>query len=103
MLPVIRAPEADQDLADLADYLARRSVRTSLRFLDAAQAAFVRLGDFPELGSVYESSHSRLAMLRFWPIPGFERYLIFYRVTPTQIEIVRVVYGVRDLGTLTIP
>jgi plasmid stabilization system protein ParE len=35
--------------------------------------------------------------LRYWPVPGFERYLVFYVPTSARIDVVRVMHGARDL------
>jgi toxin ParE1/3/4 len=94
---VVRAPAAENDLAEIADFLASKSPRSALRFLDAAEAAFTRLLDIPALGGVYESSNPRLDGLRVWPVPGFPNYLIFYRPAEHGIEVVRVLHGARDL------
>ena len=98
MIPkVIPSPEAEQDLAEIAEYLAERSCRTALRFLDAAEAAFGRLAEMPELGAVFESVNPVLSNLRVWSIHGFQSYLIFYRPSERGIEVVRVLHGARDL------
>jgi toxin ParE1/3/4 len=97
---VVRSPESEQDLAEIADYLARNSARAALRFLEAAEATITRLTDMPGLGSVFESDHSRLANLQVSLVKGFPAYLIFYRYTDDEVQIVRVVHGARDLENL---
>ncbi len=99
MASVIRSPQAEQDLDEIAASLAQRSARRALRFLDAAQAAFDRLAAFPDLGAYYETTNPQLHGLRVWPIPGFLNYLIFYRVAGNTVQIVRVLHGARDLDT----
>ena len=32
-----------------------------------------------------------------WPIPRFEKYLIFYRFNDDTLEVIRVLHGARDL------
>jgi toxin ParE1/3/4 len=39
----------------------------------------------------------KLIGLRMWPIPGFKRYLNFYRPRRNGIEVVRVLHGAMDL------
>lgn len=70
----------------------------ALRFIEAVDAAFRRLADTPEIGRLREFRNQRLAGLRSWPVPGFEKHLIFYRVDEESVEIVRVVHGARDLA-----
>jgi toxin ParE1/3/4 len=51
----------------------------------------------PEAGGVCELRAPAAAGLRMWPIRGFEKHVIFYRPTPTGVEIVRVLHGARNL------
>ena len=44
------------------------------------ESAFVRLADMPRIGKEREFRNTRLTGVRFWPIPGFVKSLIFYRV-----------------------
>lgn len=39
----------------------------------------------------------RLAGLRVWPVPGFRRLLIFYRVTTNTVDVARVLHSARDV------
>jgi len=94
---IIVAPGVYGELAELADFMARTSPRTALRFLDAAEAEFASLAALPGLAGVYETSNPPLAGLRVWPIPSFPKHLIFYRPTPKGIEVVHVLHGMRDL------
>jgi toxin ParE1/3/4 len=35
--------------------------------------------------------------LRLWPVPGFERHLIFYVERADYIDVLRVLHGARDI------
>ena len=70
------------------------------RFLDAAEAAFARLLEMPEIGAAREYRNERLTGLRLWPILGFERHLIFYRPIEAGIEVVRVIDAARDVAAI---
>jgi toxin ParE1/3/4 len=72
----------------------------ALQFFESFESACEQLCEFPELGSVREFSRKELTAVRMWPLPGFERFLLFYRILPESIEIVRVVHGARDLPAL---
>jgi len=91
--------EADTDAA--ADYLAGEGgMDLALRFLDAVERAYGRLVEYPRIGAEVHAFASRLPGLRFWPVPTFERFLVFYRVLSDAVEIVGVVHGSRDLAEL---
>ena len=50
-----------------------------------------KLTDFP---------HPNLANIRQQSIKGFRKYLIFYRITESEIYILRVIHGARDIATI---
>ena len=94
---LLKYPEANRDLIEIADYIARDSIDAALRFLDAADATFLDLLAFPGMGAVRDVKNDQLGELRSWAVRGFANYLIFYRVTNEGIEIVRVLHGARDI------
>lgn len=94
-------PLADTDTDAAADYLAREAnLDVALRFLHALENAYSQLREHPLLGTEVKAFRVRLLGLRFWLVPGFERYMIFYLHTPGLVEVVRVLHGARDLGPL---
>ncbi len=101
--PVSRSPQAEEDVLQIASYLAQRSPRTAQRFLEATDRAYARLADFPEIGGRFESTTVAVPELRVWPIPKFGKYLLFYRFTGTEVRIYRIIYGARDLESLLSP
>ncbi len=100
MARIVIRPGAESDLDGIYAYLARNSQMAADRFLKAAQLALENLLMMPELGGRSESGHKALADLRVWPIHGFRKYLIFYRILPDGIEIRRVIHGARDIESL---
>lgn len=95
------SPAADQDLDDQAAYLAQEaSLETALRFYDAAAATFEKIARMPGMGESWKSAQARLVGLRVWRVEGFENHLIFYRPAEDGIEIVRVLHGARDIGSI---
>ena len=95
-----RSP-AYEDLRRHALYLAAEAgADLALRFLESAEKTFETLAKMPEMGRVRRFPHCGLGELRSWSVQGFERYLIFYRALPHGIEVIRVIYGMRDLDRL---
>jgi toxin ParE1/3/4 len=90
---VDKRPQAIRDLADIAVYLA-------FRFLDAAEASFKQLTAMPAMGVARTYRDPELDGVRMWRIAGFDSYLIFYRPTETDVEIIRVIHGSRDIEHL---
>lgn len=97
---VLRRPRAKQDLLEQALFIAGDNLDAAERFLDAAEAAFTRLLEMPEIGVAREYRNEHLMGLRLWPIPGFERHLIFYRPIEAGIEVVRVLDAARDVAEI---
>jgi toxin ParE1/3/4 len=54
----------------------------------------------PYVGRAYDSGTNSVTELRRLPINDFEKYLIFYRVRPKRIEVVRVLHGARDIDSI---
>jgi toxin ParE1/3/4 len=91
---------AEQDLFDAARYIAQDSPTAAGTLLNAFDHAYLSLLQFPDMGARRDFGNPELADLRFLPITGFEKYLIFYRATPDSLEIIRVIHGARDLPAL---
>jgi toxin ParE1/3/4 len=97
---VVVRPLAQSDLDEQALYIAQDSVDAALRFLDAAQTAFGRLRSFPEIGRSREFLHPDLRNVRSWPIPKFEKHVIFYRLAGEVVDVLRVIHSARDLESI---
>jgi toxin ParE1/3/4 len=88
-------PTASRDIESILDYLAEKvSFETAERFLEKIDAKFKLLAKFPQIGRRRDGLYPGL---RSVPL---EDYLIFYRLAPEGIEVMRVVGGYRDLEAL---
>ena len=92
-----------RDLIEIADYIAKGSMNASDRFLQATEQAFKQLADMPGIGAIREYNNPTFIGMRMWPVPGFERYLIFYRATAERLDVLRVLHGARDLHAIFAP
>lgn len=86
------APSARRDLHEIISYLLAERPSAAVKFLERFEKLIARLVDHPHLGPV--SQHPRREGLRKLALPP---HVIFYRVTPHRIELVRVVHAARDL------
>lgn len=101
MNPTIhRRPEARLDLLQQFVFIGEQNLDAARRFLTAAQDACRKLARMPGMGAKREFENPALAGLRFWPIQGFENFLIFYLPTPTGIDVIRVIHGAQDLDRI---
>jgi toxin ParE1/3/4 len=100
MSRIVQRAEARRGLAEIAEFIGRDSTRAAMRFLAAAERAFVSLAAMPGKGGLWESDRPHLAGVRVWPIPRFKKYLIFYRPIANGIEVLHVIHSARDLDNL---
>lgn len=88
-------PTASRDVESIMDYLAQKaSMEAAEHFLEKINAKFTMLAQFPRIGRRRDELYPSL---RSVPL---EDYLIFYRLVPGGIEVMRVVGGYRDLSAL---
>ncbi|ALF53514.1 plasmid stabilization system [Nostoc piscinale CENA21] len=100
MNKVRKRPQVIHDLLEIATYIAEDNLEASDRFLAAAEKTFQQLGKMPEMGKSCHFSHPKLAGIRQQAIKGFQKYFIFYLSTDSGVEIIRVIYGGRDIEAI---
>ena len=94
MAEIIKLARATDDLAEIWDYIAEDSEAQADLFIDTLDRKLQLLAEQPNLGR----SRGELAEnMRSFPIG---RYVIFYIVMPSCIQVVRVLHGARDLASL---
>lgn len=91
------------DVVDSAYHIAQDSLEASDRFAEAVDAAYERLADMPGIGVSREYQNPKLMGMRMWPVPGFSRHLVFYRATATELHVLRVIHGARDIERIFTP
>lgn len=84
--------EAELDLEEIWDWIAQDSVDAADRWIQEVFDAFERLAKNPRIGHRREDL-TNLPVL-FWPV---DAYLVIYRITTRQIEIVAITQGSRDV------
>ena len=87
---------AARDYEEFAVFLSLTSMDVGRRFLDSLEDTFEFLRDYPGVGWPFRTRRRDLKDMRVWPVRGFKRVLIYYRVTATHIVIKRVLHGSRD-------
>jgi plasmid stabilization system protein ParE len=92
---------AVSDIQEQADWYERRSgPALARRWENEVTAALIRIEKNPRSGAKCGFSADELQGIRRMPIAGFPRHLIFYRAEASEIRILRVVHGARDLESL---
>jgi len=98
-LPVRVLPQADDDLEEIAVYIAGDSLDAAMRFLDAAQSTISSLFESPHRGALLRTQNERLSGVRWVPVAGFNTYMVFYQ-SDTEVRVIRVLHGARDLPSI---
>jgi toxin ParE1/3/4 len=91
------APRAEADLDDIWLYVAKESgsMETASRLIDSITERFVFLAGFPYAGRARDGDFG--IGTRSFPVG---EYVIVYWVEASDVSILRVVHGSRDLGAL---
>ncbi len=93
-------PEAEKDLDEHALHIAKDSLDVALKLYDATEETYQMLAEQPKIGERYPSQNPLLANIRFFPITGFRKYLVFYKAAGKVIEIVRVLHISRNIQNI---
>jgi len=94
MSRVVLAAQAEEDLVDIASYIAQHSPKAASRFVERFEQVFALLAASPQIGRLRPEFAPNM---RSFPV---DRYVIFYFPTKRGIEIARVLHGARDLPSL---
>ena len=87
--------EAEQDLEQIADYIARDNPRRALSFILELRTRCEELLDIPN-GFAIVPRYERYGIRR--RVHG--NYLIFYRVETAKVVIVHILHGATDYGAI---
>ena len=94
MNPVLKLPQAQEDLLEIWLRIAQDSPLHADHFLDFLDEKMRLLATSPRLGRLYPELADGL---RGFPAND---YMVFYREASQGIEVVRVLHGARDIATL---
>lgn len=86
-----RSPQANLDERDIWLSIAPDNIAAADRFIADLHDAEERLMEFPQLGRARPQLGEAV---RSWVLGS---YLIIYRVTPSAVEVLRILHGARDI------
>jgi toxin ParE1/3/4 len=93
-------PAAHADLWDIWRFIAQENPDAAVRVIIAAYDSFQMLADSPKIGKKRSFDRALWTGIRSWHISGFERYHIFYRSLPKEVEIIHVCHSSRNIEAL---
>ena len=94
MARVTRRPLAEADIFEIWDYIADDSMEAADRWVDQLDEKFQLIATQPMMGRTREELETGL---RSFP---FGRYVIFYMLMGSGIDVVRVLHGARDIDAV---
>ena len=99
LFAVLLTNDAARDLEELYDYIARHDAPQKADYvLEQVEKAFSTLSEFPERGA-YPKELAALGIREYREI-FFKPYRIIYRVIDTNLYVLLIVDGRRDMQTL---
>jgi toxin ParE1/3/4 len=99
VIPAVKSSEFESDFERIALLLAEANTTAALGFVDAVEAAIELLCRFPEAGPIWP--HGDLQRpIRFFVIPRYRNYLIFYRLESNELRLGRLLHGARNIADL---
>jgi len=89
-------PQAEADLDHHARAIAQDNLEAALRLYDQARTTCEMLADMPKMGAIHHTGKAGLMGIRYMPITGFPRYLVFYKPLDGGVDILRILHDRMD-------
>jgi toxin ParE1/3/4 len=99
-LRTVKHRRATRDLLLTYVYLGEQNLTAARSFLRAVASDVRKLAEMPGMGALRGFTDPKLADARSWPISGYRNYLIFYRATDLELQVLRVLHGARDIEAI---
>ncbi len=93
-------PRVEDELWAIWKYIAKDNADAATRVVEAAYETFKTIAENPGLGKTRSFRNSRLRNIRFFPVSGFENYLIFYRIVADGVQVNHIYHGARNIEAL---
>ena len=100
VLDISKRPQAARDIEDCFVFIAEGNIDAAVNFLIATEHSLNELARFPFLGKSYEVGELSNKNRRVWHVSGFTHYLLFYEVTASSVDLIRVLHSSRHIEDL---
>src|SRR5262249_26010273 len=97
---IVISPQAERDIESQLAYLSEENLDAAIRFCNASEHTFALISGMPEFGPVYHSDNPDLVGVRYFPVSGFEKILVFYRPSAETVDLIRVLHRARDIESI---
>jgi toxin ParE1/3/4 len=90
------SPKAEQDLGAIFNFIAADNSEAAERVRRNILNTADLLAQYPELGRRIHNAAPRHAHIRWFVVPKFHNYLIFYQPFQNTVMVVRVLHAAQD-------
>ena len=94
MLAVHYSPEAERDLKDIFDYLNEHSETAAEKLAESIDQRVAILAAHPAMG------RDRGDLVKGLRSVAIGKYVLFFRLSATALEIIRFLHGARDIESI---
>lgn len=95
-----RTRQVADDLIGIYLHIHDRSPQAAERVLEVLERNIRALADMPGVGRLWNSPDPELDGMRVAVVTPYRNYLVFFRATPSAIEVFRVVHGAQELDRI---
>jgi toxin ParE1/3/4 len=98
-LAIEKSPAFQSDVTNqFTWYFEKAGDQLAWRFINAVDLTLLKLAGQPDMGTIRRDKNPLLQGLRSYHAERpFDKFLVFYRVTETTIQAIRLMHGSRDL------
>ncbi len=112
-MKIVFTNEAKKDIVDIVQYAARDNLNIANNIFDKVWYTCKLIANMPEMGTAIDSlinssevgeqiqeiidSAPLLNEVRRFPVSGFSKLIIFYKVDNKKLKVVRILHGSRDI------
>ena len=97
-LPVLKRSRFLDDYTGIVLAIQEANPAAAHRFCNEVEAAIKLISTHPEIAR--RAGFPKAPEARIWPVRRNSNYVILYRVTSTEVVLLRVLHGARDLPPL---
>ena len=99
---ILKARRFSTDLDEIFVYIGSDNVDAAIRFVEAVDSTLYLISSQPFAGFERDLQNKKLGTVRFWPVKGFDRYLIAYQPDreARYVRAIRLLNSYRDFTAI---
>lgn len=99
---ILKARGFKTDVDEIFVYIGSDNVEAAIRFVEAVDTTLDLISTQPFAGFERDFQNDRLGQVRFWPVKGFDRYLIAYQPDreTQKVRAIRLLNSYRDFSAI---